>query len=219
MAHPDDKDELRRGALETWRTGDPWESEYRIIAADGSVKWISDRGTCVERHPSGKPLRLVGVISDITERHEQESVVQRELEAVADHAAHSGSVLWSETWDPTTGYSRYDYVRGSTVEIYGYTERELEAEGEHFWRMLHPDDVERVRANLGNENGTWHDVFRVVRRDGSIRWMEGHGRRATAYGEVPERWHGVSIDVTHLYGEPRGEIADPPRSDAESERS
>jgi PAS domain S-box-containing protein len=210
MVHPDDQEHVREGARETWRTGDPWEDEYRIIATDGSVKWLADRGTCVERHPSGKPLRLVGVISDVTERREHESVNRRELDALAEHARHSAAVLWSETWDPVTGLSRYDYVRGDTETLYGYTEQELEAEGEHFWRLLHPDDVARVRATLGGESGHWHDVFRVIHRDGTVRWMEGYGRRATAVGEVPERWHGVTIDVTHLYAEPRGEAAEPP---------
>jgi len=218
MAHPDDREELRRGSLEIWRTGDPWEAEYRIIAADGSVKWIADRGTCVERFPSGKPLRLVGVISDVTERQEHESELHKELEAAAEHARNSAVVMWSEVWDPVTGLSRYDHVRGNTEELLGYSAADLELEGEHFWRTLHPDDVERVRANLGGERGVWHDVFRVVHRDGSVRWMEGHGRRATPYGEVPERWHGITIDVTHLYGEPHGETADPPAA-AESDRA
>jgi len=222
MAHPDDREMLRRGALETWRTGDPWEAEYRIIAADGSVKWLEDRGTCVERHPSGKPLRMVGVISDVTERREQESETERELQALAEHARHSATVLWSETWDPATGLSRYDYIRGDTETLYGFTERELELEGEHFWRTLHPDDVMRVRSSLGPASGIWHDVFRVIHRDGSVRWMDSHGRRSSPPGEVPERWHGVTIDVTHLYAEPQGETADPPTAapvDTDADRS
>jgi PAS domain S-box-containing protein len=210
MVHPDDQDEVRRGSRETWRTGDPWEDEYRIIAADGSVKWIADRGTCVERYPSGKPLRLVGVISDVTERREQESANQRELDALAEHARHSAAVLWSETWDPVSGLSRYDYIRGDTEAVYGYTAPELETEGEHFWRLLHPDDVERVRANLGGKSGLWHDLFRIIHRDGSVRWMEGYGRRASAHGEVPERWHGVTVDVTPMYAESQADASDAP---------
>jgi len=50
--------------------------EYRMITKDGSVKWIWGRGKVVERTPDGAPLRMVGTISDITERKRTEVVLQ-----------------------------------------------------------------------------------------------------------------------------------------------
>lgn len=45
-----------------------YECEYRILAADGSWRWILDQGEIVSRDSNGVPSRLCGVYFDITDR-------------------------------------------------------------------------------------------------------------------------------------------------------
>ena len=58
MIHPDDREEMLAASRDTWQTGEPWVSEYRILAADGRVVWLADRGHCVERDEQGRPIAL-----------------------------------------------------------------------------------------------------------------------------------------------------------------
>jgi PAS domain S-box-containing protein len=53
--------------------------EYRMIHKDGSVKWVLDRGAVIERTNVGKPLKIIGTNSDITNQKE----LEKELEATA----------------------------------------------------------------------------------------------------------------------------------------
>jgi len=46
--------------------GDRVETAYRIQRPDGSIRWIFDRGFVI-RDPTGRPLRYLGLASDITE--------------------------------------------------------------------------------------------------------------------------------------------------------
>ena len=46
------------------------------------------------------------------------------------------------------------------------------------------------------ETGTWDAVYRVIHRDGSIRWLHSLGRRAPDAMPGTEVWHGIGIDVT-----------------------
>src|SRR5262249_433578 len=43
-----------------------YQLTYRILRPDGGVRWVMDRGE-VERSPEGKPLRVIGVLVDITD--------------------------------------------------------------------------------------------------------------------------------------------------------
>jgi len=46
--------------------------EYRAWCKDGSIKWILARGMVMERDPDGKPLRILGTNTDITDRKASE---------------------------------------------------------------------------------------------------------------------------------------------------
>ncbi|MEI8030679.1 MAG: EAL domain-containing protein [Comamonadaceae bacterium] len=54
--------------------------EYRMLCKDGSWQWTMGRGMVVERNAQGKALRLIGTISDITERKRHQSQLE--------HVAH-----------------------------------------------------------------------------------------------------------------------------------
>ena len=69
--HPDDRTSLRqavRGALE----GDgQYETEYRVMSPDSTVRWIAARGR-IEFDQNGKPRQLRAISIDITERRRAE---------------------------------------------------------------------------------------------------------------------------------------------------
>lgn len=67
--HPDDKVETL-ATVQAYLDGktSAYRSEHRVSCKDGSWKWILDRGMVVSRSEDGKPLRIIGTHTDITER-------------------------------------------------------------------------------------------------------------------------------------------------------
>jgi len=61
------------------------EVEYRMLAKDGSYKWIYDRACIVKRDAEGRPLRMSGTHTDITERRRVEEEKQS-LDQQMQHA-------------------------------------------------------------------------------------------------------------------------------------
>jgi PAS domain S-box-containing protein len=71
--HPDDAERVGREVQRTLETQAPFRSEYRLIQADGEVRWVSAEGRIVT-DADGR-LRFPGVTFDITERREADAVL------------------------------------------------------------------------------------------------------------------------------------------------
>jgi len=65
--HPDDLPGVTASLDRSVSSGEPYEADYRIVQADGSVRWVTARGQA-EHDSSGMPVRMQGVLVDITER-------------------------------------------------------------------------------------------------------------------------------------------------------
>ncbi len=70
--------------------GDRLETTYRVRRPDGSIRWIFDRGFVI-RDPSGRPIRYLGLASDITEMVEQGQVIPMQKEQSSSIALGRGT--------------------------------------------------------------------------------------------------------------------------------
>ncbi len=72
--HPDDAPGVF-AAMQPYMDGKPGNAtvEFRMLCKDGSWQWTSGRGMVVERDAEGKPLRMIGTNTDITERKQAEA--------------------------------------------------------------------------------------------------------------------------------------------------
>ncbi len=70
LIHPDDAVQLERTTEDCLRDGGTLSCEYRMRCHDGSYKWLLSRGIVVARDARGEPVRMTGMITDISERKE-----------------------------------------------------------------------------------------------------------------------------------------------------
>ncbi len=86
LIHPDDLAANHAAYLRHARGETPlYEHEYRALGKDGGWHWLLERGRVVERDAQGEPLRVVGVLSDITDRR---ALQEARTEAFAAQAAN-----------------------------------------------------------------------------------------------------------------------------------
>jgi PAS domain S-box-containing protein len=71
--------------------GDRVETTYRVRRPDGSIRWIFDRGFVI-RDPAGRPIRYLGLASDITELVQQGDVVPAQMEQRSPNSPSRGSI-------------------------------------------------------------------------------------------------------------------------------
>jgi two-component system sensor histidine kinase UhpB len=88
--HPDDRDRVKNKIDKNLKDIAPlWQDEYMFRCKDGTYKIVKDRSYIV-RDITGKPLRLIGAMNDITnERTLQQEIVQEKL----DHKNELGKAI------------------------------------------------------------------------------------------------------------------------------
>ncbi len=181
--HPDDRDEFERVVKRCRLDGRPYSHEYRVVLPDGSVRWIHGRGELVPGKGNG-PATTRGTAQDITERKDAEQRL-----AEAQRIAHVGNWAWREepqtlTWSEEL-YRIFDFDPGDEPSL------------EKLVQRVHPADrdaFERVVAEARERHEDYLHQYRIVVRDGSIRWIEGRG--VAIAGVTGYSMHGTAQDIT-----------------------
>jgi PAS domain S-box-containing protein len=70
--HPDDRERVQASIRDALERTHAWDTEYRVLWADGSAHWLHSKGAVFLDAP-GRPVRSTGVILDITERKRAEA--------------------------------------------------------------------------------------------------------------------------------------------------
>ena len=74
--YPDDLDYAERSLAQVLVKGAVEDREYRIVAADGQVRWLSDKCFINRQAEPGQPLIIVGIAEDITEKKQMQAELQ-----------------------------------------------------------------------------------------------------------------------------------------------
>jgi len=86
LIHPQDRPRLKAVQAASLATGEPIDFEYRLVLADGSLRWVWDRAQIVGDRQKGT-LAMEGFVSDITAQRQAEEKARRQLEQTSQFQA------------------------------------------------------------------------------------------------------------------------------------
>ena len=153
LLHPADAPDLRAAVqAHLERRSEQVEAECRVRHKDGSWRWLFVRGRA-QFGADGEPLRMVGMMTDVTERRERELLVQaahRAAEAEKDRARYAAN------HDPLTGLPNRAYLTERLTALTGAA-----ADGaRQAVMLLDLDDFKAVNDTLGHPAGD--ELLRIV---------------------------------------------------------
>lgn len=180
--------QLEEAALETLS---PFDAEAAFLQPDGSQRWF--RLSSAPRIGADGTIVWDGIQIDITESRESQARLQRNENrlSLALQAAPIG--LWE--YDLRAGKLWWD---AQLKSIYGFP-AEAEVSLEQFHRLIHPEDLEKVKAGyvaLMGPGGDFTFEHRTLLAGGSSRWLLAFGRVVIDPRGEPERIVGASLDIT-----------------------
>ncbi len=194
LLHPDDKPRVM-AYVERYLVGgiDSYEIEFRLRAKDGSYRWILARGAAV-CNADGKPVRMAGSHSDITERKRAEGHLREESLRLSLATKAGGVGVWD--WDCVSNKLVWD---DQMYALYGINGETFGGAYESWRSGLHPDDVKRgdreIAQALSGEK-EFNTEFRVVWPDGSIHNIRAMAKVVRDAEGKPLRMIGTNWDIT-----------------------
>ncbi len=96
-------------------------------------------------------------------------------------------------------YSTNFYTSPQAEALLGYTQEEWGSDQELWLRIIHPDDVEAVRAENERSNAAgdrFHAEYRVRATDGRLVWIRDDALLVRDREGAPAYWRGIMLDVT-----------------------
>lgn len=194
LIHPDDRQQaIESGERHIAGEIPRIETEFRLRHKDGHWVWVLDRGRVVEWDAAGKPTRMIGVQTDITDQKNAEhhlALLNERIQLALD----AGQVgLWqfnieTETvlWDRRMR------------EIFGIGPGPEEVPRATWHRSLHPDDAAMAERAIEATFETGEPMkmsYRIVKPDGEIRHVFALARLVRREG-MPAMLMGSIWDIT-----------------------
>jgi PAS domain S-box-containing protein len=192
LLHPED----RPRAYAAWRAAveerAPYDLEYRVRRHDGQYEWFKVRGVPI-RDAAGQIDRWFGVAINI-EAIKRAEEASRESEArlrLAHQVARIGSFEWDLRKNLTKWSPELETLYGLPLGVFGGNYEEWAA-------LVHPDDLPEIEKRLREslEKGQLEAEWRVLRPDGTIRWVAARGQVFKDEAGNPLRMIGVNLDIT-----------------------
>ncbi len=190
--HPDDRARVEAAVARATTADGPsrYSVEYRILRADGEMRWISSTGFAV--FDGDRLVRVVGTGRDVTERRRVEAALRDSEQRFATLAEGSPVLLW------VNGPDGGEFVNRAYLEFAG-VDSDQDVRGYDWTRYVHPEDREEYvssyrRAFAAQTRFTAE--FRFRRHDGEYRWMRSDA--TPRFGDDGEfQGHvGATVDIT-----------------------
>lgn len=183
------RDTIREKVRQALATGAPYEVEVLLVTAKGNERWVRSIGQAEMR--DGECVRLFGSFQDIHDRKSAELRLQ-------NTANNIPGVIFQYVLNPD-GTDELLFVSQGAVQLWGLEPEVVMRDASEVWKRILPEDIQAMKAsieesarNLTKWNYQWRSKHA---RDGTIRWMEGHGiPKPMANGAV--HWDSVIFDVT-----------------------
>ncbi|HIJ52029.1 MAG TPA: PAS domain S-box protein [Planctomycetes bacterium] len=168
-------------------------SESTWITRDGKKLHVIENARAV-RDEDGKTLYYEGTAENITERKNTEQSLQESEERL--RVALSAAQMGTWRWDPATNQDTRDASFNGILRLEAV---ESTQPVEDFLQRVHPEDRDMVDAEIQRslrEHCTYVAEFRIVRPDGTVRWLRDQGKPLYDEDDHILYMTGAVVDIT-----------------------
>ena len=163
--HPEDREVFTAAAASLTPEKPDIRISYRMMRSDGTVIWL-ERNSRAQFDPQGRLLRIIGIVTDITERKRAEDAVRQSEEKYRRIVETTNEGIWLLDSNFDTSF-----VNRQMAEMLGYQPAEML--GRSVFDYFFPEDVGRKRRGLARRREMHSEQLddRLRRKDGAELWV------------------------------------------------
>lgn len=194
--HPEDKENVRTSiysVIESTETN--WTSEYRYRKADGTYAYVVDSGFVI-RDETGKAIRMVGAMQDISQRKMYEVALEESNQRFAYAAQAASEAIFEWNINEPRLFTEYRYK-----ELLGYEFPANKASVDFWISKAHPDDyptISRLRTSIWTDpsQDSWSFDYRYLKADNEYMYVKEKAIILRDEAGTPIRMIGSLQDIT-----------------------
>ncbi|MBF0550494.1 MAG: PAS domain S-box protein [Deltaproteobacteria bacterium] len=179
--------------LKLFETGDPQVCELRMVRRDGTQFWARLESTVTQDVETNAPVSRI-IVSNITERKQHENDILEREQRLRILTETIEEVFWMA--DVEVG--KMLYISPGYERIWGLPRESLYDARKSLIEAIHPEDRGRVVTSLEVQKTgqPFEHEYRIVRPNGSIRWIWDRGFPIPSETGKVTRYAGVASDIT-----------------------
>ena len=193
---PADRSNLRTAVEEAIAHGTAYSLEFGNIRPDGSICYVISRGEAV-RDGQGKVIKLVGTITDISDRKQAEIALQSSESRFQEIAAASPGAIYTLITHADDSV-QFEYMSAIFEEIHEIKIEQILDDSSLYRNQIHPQDIEGYYKAYNDSKTTFQPFsheWRIITPSGKLKWLQASSRLSQRKnGDIA--WHGVLLDVT-----------------------
>ena len=193
---PADRSNLRTAVEEAIAHGTAYSLEFGNIRPDGSICYVISRGEAV-RDGQGKVIKLVGTITDISDRKQTEIALQSSESRFQEIAAASPGAIYTLITHADDSV-QFEYMSAIFEEIHEIKIEQILDDSSLYRNQIHPQDIEGYYKAYNDSKTTFQPFsheWRIITPSGKLKWLQASSRLSQRKnGDIA--WHGVLLDVT-----------------------
>jgi PAS domain S-box-containing protein len=188
--HPDDRARVQENIAQAIATRQPYIIEHRVCRPDGEERVVQEHAE-VFFDETGKPLRIVGAVQDITERKRAEEALRESEERFRFLADSMPQLVWTALPNGTVDYYNSRYLEYQEI-------KQVKVADWEWAPVLHPDDLQPT-TNAWQHSLETGEIYQIEHRvrmaDGSYRWHLSRGVPVLDEKGQIIRWFGTATDI------------------------
>lgn len=191
--HPEDRDAVSKAYTDSLSNQEPYEITHRLLMADGRIKWVRERCDS-EFDVTGKPLRSIGTVQDVTEQRMNEDALRQAKKKIESIVNNIPAMVFLKRASDL----RFELFNLAGEELLGHSSEDMLGKNDYDFFPKEQADffTAQDRRVLASKDVIEIPEEKITTASGETRYLYTRKTAICDLAGEPSHLLGVSLDIT-----------------------